>query len=529
MTGRVRNLSVSAKEFTEANRPVSLLAAFVLAGLLVLALIVPLILAIGKGFLHDGQLSVYWFARLISNEVLVGQLFNSLLLACVTTLVCLLLAVPLAVLRVRCRFFGQGLLGMAILAPMILPPFVGALSMRRLFSQFGVVNLLLERLGVLDFRQGLGPDWLGSGFPAVVVLQVLHLFPILYLNASAALANVDPTYAQAARNLGAGPIRTFFKITLPLMRPGLFAGATIVFIWSFTDIGTPLIIGYENLTPITIFKELARADIGGRTYALVFIMLSSSVGLYILGKFIFGRTLAAESSKASVASETKRLGPIGTLAAWLLFAGVLILALVPHIGVILVAVSGRWVNTILPSEYTLRHLAFVVTDPATYSSIINSLKYAGVSTIMDIISGFMIAWLVIRTKVRGRTALDGLAMLPLAVPGLILAAGYVALTASGPLAAIGPTRNPFVILVVAYAVRRIPFVVRGVAAGLQQVPVSLEEAARNLGATRRRTLLRITVPLIAANIIAASVLTFAFAMLEVSDSLILARRNSIIQ
>ena len=523
MTGRGKNTSVSAEKYAERNKPLSLFAAFLLAGLLIGTLIVPLVLAIGKGFLHEGQFSGYWFGRLIGNEVLVGQLLNSLLLACITTLVCLVLAVPLALLRVRCRFFGQGLLGAAILAPMVLPPFVGALSMRRLLSQFGVVNLLLERVGILDFRQGFGPDWLGSGLAGVVILQALHLFPILYLNASAALANVDPTYAQAGRNLGAGPIRTFFKVTLPLMRPGLFAGATIVFIWSFTDIGTPLIIGYQDLTPVTIFKELARADIGGRTYALVFIMLSSSVGFYVLGKFIFGRTLAVESSKAAIAAETKRLGPVGTMAAWLLFAGVLTLALTPHVGVILTAVSGRWVNTILPSEFTVRHLVFVVTDPGTYSSIINSLKYAGTSTIIDIIAGFIIAWLVIRTKVRGRSILDGLAMLPLAVPGLILAAGYVALTASGPLAAIGPTRNPFVILVIAYAVRRVPFVVRGVAAGLQQVPISLEEAARNLGAKPRTALLRITVPLIAANIIAASVLTFAFAMLEVSDSLILAQ------
>jgi len=93
----------------------------------------------------------------------------------------------------------------------------------------------------------------------------------------------------------------------------------------------------------------------------------------------------------------------------------------------------------------------------------------------------------------------------------------------GPLAAIGPTRNPFVILVIAYAVRRIPFVVRGVSAGLQQVPESLEEAARNLGASRAGAAIRIAFPLIAANLIAAAVLTFSFSMLEVSDSLILAQ------
>ena len=516
-----------AENLTPRRGPLPLVStgmALLLGGMLVALLIVPLALAIGNGFVHEGRISAYWFGRVLGNRVLVGQLLNSLLLGCVTTAVCLVIAVPLAMLRARRRFAGQGVLGAAILAPMILPPFVGALAMRRLLSQFGAFNLLLERIGVLDFRAALPPDWLGTGFTGVVILQALHLFPILYLNASAALANVDPTYGQAARNLGAGPLRTFVRITLPLMRPGLFAGGTIVFIWSFTDIGTPLVLGYEHLTPVTIFQELARADMGGKTYSLVFILLSSSVTLYVLGKFLFGRSAGAESSKASIAAESPRLGVAGTVGAWALFGGLLAAALAPHAGVVLTALSDRWVNTVLPTTYTLRHLAFVVTDPATYASIVNSLKYAGVSTLVDVVAGFAIAWLVVRSKAPGGLALDGLAMLPLAVPGLILAAGYVALTVPGSwLQSIGPTKNPFTILAIAYAVRRLPFVVRGVSAGLQQVPESLEEAARNLGASRMGAGVRITLPLIAANVIAASVLTFAFAMLEVSDSLVLAQ------
>ena len=499
-------------------------AAVVLGALLVAFLIVPLLLAIGSGFLHEGRPSTYWLSRVIGNEVLVAKLAGSLVLACVTTAACLVISVPLALVRGRCRFRGQGLLGVLILAPMILPPFVGALSMKRLLSQFGTLNLLLERIGVLDFATSLPPDWLGAGFAGVVLLQALHLFPILYLNATAALANVDPTYGQAARNLGAGPLRTFFSITLPLMRPGLFAGGTIVFIWSFTDVGTPLILGYEPLVPVAIFKGLARADTGGQTYSLVFLMLSGSIMFYVLGKFLFGRSAAAESSTASIATETRRLGPLGTIGAWALFGGVLLMALAPHVGVVLMASSARWINTVLPTAYTWKHLSFVLTQPTTYNSILNSLKYAGVSTAIDVVLGFAIAWLIVRARVRGRNVLDGLAMLPLAVPGLILAAGYVAMTVPGGwLEKIGPTKNPFVILVIAYAVRRIPFMVRGVSAGLQQVPESLEEAARNLGSSRIGAAMRITLPLIAANVIAAGVLTFAFAMLEVSDSLILAQ------
>ena len=490
-------------------------------------MITPIYLAVRGGFTHQGRASTYWFGRILANNVVLGELLNGVLLACTTTGLAMLLALPLALLRARYRFRGQGPLGVLILVPLILPPLVGAIAMRHLLSQFGVINLALERVGILDFSRSLPPDWLGSGFLGVAVLQALHLFPIVYLNASAALANLDPAYAQAARNLGASPARTFFRVTLPLIRPGLFAGGTLVFIWAMTDIGTPLLIGYDHVVPVRIFKELATADVSPRTYSLVFVMLSSSVTLYVLGKFLFGRSAAAESAKATVAVEARRLGPLGTLCAWAAFGGVLLLALMPHIAVVLTAISARWVNTVLPSKYTLRHLRFVLTQPVTYNSILNSLKYASVSTVADVVVGSLAAWLIVRARVRGRTILDALTMLPLAVPGLIMASGYVAMTAPGTwLEAIGPMRNPFWILVIAYAVRRLPFVVRGVSAGLQQVPESLEEAARTVGASRLRTAARITVPLVAANIIAAGVLTFAFAVLEVSDSLILAQLQS---
>lgn len=490
-------------------------------------LLLPLLLATIGGFRDAKGWGLYWFTTILSDSVILRQLLNSLLVACVTTLVSLAIALPPAILRARFRFVGSGVLGMLLLLPMILPPFVGALSMRHLLSQFGSLNLLLERLGALDFSRSLPPDYLGSGFAGVVILQALHLFPILYLNASAALANIDPAYSQAARNLGASPARTFWHVTLPLMRPGLFAGGTLVFIWSLTDIGTPLILGYDQLVPVTIFKQLAVSDTSPGVYSLVLIMLGQSVSLYILGKFLFGREFIAETSKASITAETRKLRLAATAGAWLLFGVIILAALLPHVGVVLTAVSGRWVNTVLPSIYTLDHLRYVFGRAETLRSIFNSLKYAACSTTIDLVLGCVAAWLLVRSRVRGKTLLDGMVMLPLAVPGLILAAGYVALTTSTDwLKWMGPTGEyAIIIIVIAYSVRRLPFVVRGVSAGLQQVSPTLEEAAANLGAPKASTLWRITLPLVAANVIAAGVLTFAFAVLEVSDSLILAQKQ----
>lgn len=486
-------------------------------------LIYPLILAVTAGFQYDGHFSFYWLGRLFSSEIILHQLLNSILLAVTTTAIVIVMTLPMAMLSARFDFRGQNLLSSLALMPLILPPFVGALSIKRFLGQFGIFNLILQKMGILDSSE-IPPDWLGVGFMVVAVLQALHLFPILYLNLTAGLANLDPSYLNASRNLGASGFTTFRKITLPLIMPHMFAGCSIVFIWSFTDIGTPLMVGYEELASVRIFKELEMISVSGKTYSLVLVMLALSVIFYCLGKMAFGKGRSMDSVKASVAYTRQKLGFIGTFGAWMFFGLIIFVAILPHIGVVFSAFSSEWIKTIFPSGYTHEHLWFTITQPDTRQCIINSFIYAIISTTVDIVIGGIAAWLIVREKLKGSRFLDVLLMLPLAVPGVILAAGYIAMSVKGSMFEnIGPMRNPLIIIVIAYSIRRIPFVVRGVSAGLQQVPESLEHAAKNLGASFWVVIRKITVPLVLANLIAAGLLTFSFAMLEVSDSLVLAQ------
>ena len=244
-------------------------------------------------------------------------------------------------------------------------------------------------------------------------------------------------------------------------------------------------------------RSFARSETTATVYSMVFLLLGSSVGLYVLGKFLFGHEAQASITKSSQALSLRKLGPAGTLGAWLLFGVIIFAAVLPHVGVALTAVSGRWVNTVLPDRYTLDHLRFVLSRTETLRSIENSLSYSAVATVADLALAMAAAWLLVRVRIRGRTLLDSLVMLPLAVPGIIIAAGYVALTATDldvpglriPLKAISPA-GPWtmVLLMIAYTIRRLPLAVRGISAGLQQVPESLEEAARNLGATPARAI-----------------------------------------
>jgi iron(III) transport system permease protein len=335
-----------------------------------------------------------------------------------------------------------------------------------------------------------------------------------------------PRWRRRLENLGCTGLRRFFRITLPLIRPGLFAGGTIVFIWAFTELGTPLIFDYDRVTSVQIYYGLR--DIGGNPfpYALVAVMLAASVALYAIGKGLFGRAGHAMMAKATSTGAPRRISPGRAWLCTACFAGVTFAAVLPHLGVILVAFSRDWYGSVLPAAYTLENVRLALGHDVTVPAIANSLKFASIATLLDLVLGVAIAYVIVRTRLAGRAALDFLAMLPLAVPGLVLAFGYLAMAQEGrAFAFLNPVKNPSVLLIIAYSVRRLPYVVRSAAAGFEQTSVSLEEAAQNLGAAPLRSVIRITLPLISANLIAGGLLAFAFAMLEVSDSLILAQKQ----
>ncbi|HEY7322861.1 MAG TPA: iron ABC transporter permease [Candidatus Binatia bacterium] len=462
--------------------------------------------------------SLVFFKLMLSSPNYVTILANSINLGFAVTLSTTLLCLPLAFLLVRYDFPGKGLLNGLILVPMVLPPFVGAIGMRQLLARFGSINLLLLRMGAID--QPI--DWLGGGFWGVAFLEVLHLYPIMYLNLAAALANVDPSLEEAARNMGASSFRLFRTVTFPLMLPGYFAGAIIVFIWAFTDLGTPLVFEYRDLIAVQIFNMVGDLHQNPMGYAFVVAIIILTLFFFYLSKRLIGSGRYEMLARGHVTSGVQTASPVLTVIIYTVVLSISALALIPHLGVFLTSIAGRWFFTILPSEYTLRFYREVFSHDLTLLSIRNSLLLSSLSTIIDIILGVTIAYILARKRLPGRNVLDALAMLPLALPGLVTAFGYIAAFSATPL---DVRINPVPLLVIAYAVRRLPYMVRAAYAGFQQSSVALEEAAMNLGAGPMKTLYQITFPLLFANLVAGAVLSFSFAMLEVSDSLILALKE----
>ena len=479
----------------------------------------PLGYVFSNAFFTTEGFSLVFMKLLFSSPNYTIILANSVNLGLAVTLFTTLLSLPLALLLVRYNFPGKGLLNGLILIPMVLPPFVGAIGMRQLLARFGSINLLLLEMGVIS--QPI--DWLGGGsFWGVVILEALHLYPIMYLNLAAALANVDPSLEEAAKNMGANSFKLFTTVTFPLMLPGYFAGAIIVFIWAFTDLGTPLIFEYREVVAVQIFNMVTDLHQNPMGYAFVVAVIALTLFFFYLSKRILGGGRYEMLGRGHVASAARPASASMTVIAYAVVLGISALALIPHLGVLLTSVTQRWFLTVLPSEYTVQFYKAVFSHDLALLSIKNSLLLSSLSTIIDIVLGVTIAYLLARKRVPGRGVLDALAMLPLALPGLVLAFGYVAAFSATPLDA---RVNPVPLLVIAYAVRRLPYMVRAAYAGFQQTSVALEEAAINLGASPMKTLFQITMPLIFANLIAGAVLSFSFAMLEVSDSLILASKE----
>jgi len=490
------------------------IAAFLLA-----FLFYPLYFSCRQAFFVEGAFTLKFFKYLYTDTLTRRSILNSLALGCIVTVATAAIALPLSLIVVRYRFRGKRILTSLLLLPMIMPPFVGAIGMRQILARYGSVNLLLMGAGLMESPI----DWLGGArFWGVVLMEVLHLYPIMYLNFAAALANVDPSLEEAAVNLGSSGPRLFRKITLPLMMPGVFAGSAIVFIWAFTDLGTPLIFGYRTVVPVRIFNQVADLENNPRAYALVVGVLALTVLIFMTSKRLFGLRAYQSLTRGPVQGSEKRAGVLGggLMAGFML--AVVALACLPHLAVILTALKDEWFMTVLPTSYTTQHFTDALGHKLTVSSVRNSILYSSLSTVVDLVLGIVIAYVLVRHSFRGAALLDAAVMLPLAIPGLVLAFGYVAAFTGTPL---DPRENPVPLLVIAYAIRRLPYMVRAAYAGFQQIDVQLEEAAINLGSTPLRAMRRITVPLVSANLIAGGILVFSFAMLEVSDSLILAMKE----
>ena len=483
-------------------------------------LVLPVGVIISKAFIGENGFTLDYFRLLFSNKLQTQAITNSLYIGIYTTILATALSLPFAIINTRLNYFGKTVLSGLLLIPLVMPPFVGAIGLQRFFSRFGSINLFLLEHNFIKTPI----DWLGAQnqFWAVIILEALHLYPILYLNLSAAIANLDPSLEEAAKTLGSNSLKRFKDILIPLIIPGFFSGAIIVFIWSMTDLGVPLLVGYQESMPVYIFNMVTNTQANPMGYALVFIVIALTSTIFLLSKYTFANKKYEMMGRGHSTKLTKKVHPLHLTWIYLLFIMVITCALIPHLTVAITSFSDHWFMTTLPESYTFNHYQTMLQQGIASTGIKNSLFFSFLSTLIDIILGLSIAYIVTKKLIPLSHWLDALVMIPLALPGIVLAFGYV-ITYTGTF--LDPLNNPMPLLIIAYAIRRLPYMVRAAIAGLQQIHPALEEASLVFGASRFYTLRKIMFPLVTANLIAGALLCFSYAMLDVSDSLILAMKD----
>jgi iron(III) transport system permease protein len=463
----------------------------------------------------QGGLTLVHFANFYRRPLFREALVNTLWSGFLVVFFSALMAVPLAYVTARYEFRGKLLLQTAATLPLVIPPFVGAVALQLILGRSGMVNLLLMRWFDLNipFMEGL------SG---VVLVQTLHYFPFIMLNTAVSLSNIDASMEEVAENLGAHGLRLFRLITLPLMLPGFIAGSLLTFIRAIDDLGTPLMLNYKNLLAPQAYLRITTIgihDVDG--YVVCVVLVGLSLTTLLAARKYLGLAEYATSQRGNPISR-----PLGgtKLAAVLTFSSLILgVSLLPHLGILLLSFSKVWSFSLLPTVYTLDNYAEILFRVPHF--VTNTLLYTLLAAGFDVLLGATIAFLLLRSRLRGRNLLDAIATLPLAIPGVVLAVGFLRVFHGWNFPLLdAPLTSTWFILVIAYTTRRLPYTVRASYAALQQVHINLEEAAQNLGANRLKTFAKITLPMITGGLVAGGLIAFVTSCVELSATIMLVPR-----
>ena len=463
-----------------------------------------------------GRWTLANFHEFFTDRFYLRSLWHSMILGVATVIASSVLGITVAFLLVRYDFVGRSLFSYLTMIPIISPPLVGVLGFTFILGRAGTVNVLL-----MDLFDLLRPVNFLYGIHGVVLVETLHLFPMITLNVVDALGKVDPSLEEAAESVGARGWSKLWRVTLPLTTPGYVAGALLVFIWTFSDFATPLVLGVQDLLAPQAYLNIVQF-VDRRIFRMGIVISALMVLLAVLFLLAARHYVAIKDySSLSYSRVARRRLSAGRQALVVAFLSLLLLlSFIPYIGVTLASVGKGWALTPLPVAYTLQYYERVIVETPKY--ILNSFLYSGLAVVVCVLVGVPIAWLLARSTVPGRGALDAVNTLILAVPGTALGIAYIrAFHFDLPGFDRGLT-SFWIVMPLVLAVRRLPYTVRGSFASLLLVHRSLEEAAGSVGASGPRTFRDVTLPLIWKGILVGGLFSFMTSLQEASAVLFLA-------
>ena len=473
--------------------------------IVVAVIVVPIgaVVSIGLGGNH---------VRVLLDAGIVDAAVNSAVSAGVSAALAVVIAVAMALVLDRTDLPGRNIVRLILLSPLLIPPFVGAIAWTGLLGPSGMINKFwAEQFG--------GPLWNIYGGDGVIFLLTLHSYPLAYLIVAAALRRIPGDLEQAARVAGASPWRALRDATLPLLRTAAIAAFTLTAVSNLADFGIPALIGLPDryVTLSTMVYRFIQSGTVAKPLEVV-----STIGIVLLvlavAAVAVDRVLGRRNTYIDAATTVSARLPLGRSRAavgflvWTLALAVTLLPILALASQALLPAPGiafTWENL------TLDSIVAAVTAPGTLVGIQNSVMLAVGAAVICGVVGLALGVLTTRTRSRDNVGLDVVAMLPQAIPGLVIAVGWLIV---GRYTGLFDTRW---VILCAYVMAFLAIVVQAVRAPLKATPSALEEVARSSGASPVRALYDVSWKLAVPAAITGGVLVALTAVRELTMSVLL--------
>jgi iron(III) transport system permease protein len=465
------------------------------------------------------------FADALAQRATLEAIWSSVVLSVLTVVLCALVGVPLAFLFERYEFPARKLFATLAALPLVLPPLVGTVAFIFLCGESGILARLVQKI----FQMETAP-WSLRGWGALLLFHTYTMYPFFYVLTGAGLQRIDARLAEAARSLGASPLRVLLKVVLPQLTPSLVAASLLTFMTSMASFSAPLLFGGEvRVLTLEIYTARQRGDVTTALTETVILAIISLCALIFFQRYEGTRQFVSAAMKGSIKRRERiQRGSARALAAacGVFFSIVLALPVIT-LAIISFARDGAWTTEMLPPVYTCENYRRILTEEDAGGALVNSLLMSGVAAVAALVWSFCVASLVAGRRNAWRRIVSLLVLVPWALPGTVVAVAIAeAYGKENPLTGAFILVGTFWILPVIYFLRFMPLVVRAVQASMEQMDPALEEAASSLGAHWWERFRRVRLPLIWPGALAGTMLAFVIALGEyVASVLVFVPRN----
>ncbi len=495
---------------------------FLSIAILVIVVAFPVLLILFNAFWVEDHFNFEGAVQILRQPETYQALINSLIIASMSTVGSTIVGTFFAWLVTRTDLPHKKFMKGMFLVPFMLPSFIGAMAWKMLLSpNAGFINqFFVQNFGFT------GPIFNIYSYIGISAVEVMYLFPFVFIQVCGALERMDPTLEESARISGAGLFTITRKITIPLVLPSILSGALLIMLYSMAHFGTVAVLGIENgiyNIPVLIYERIHQSggsfeSIRTGTVLATVLVITAAFIIWLQRRILDAGHYQIIGGKSFRPMELKLRG-LKTPMMIFCFLYIGFTILLPTAVIFLVGSLKTYGLAFRPENLSLDNFKFILFDYAvTRDAIFNSVTLGFAAAVITMFAGVMISYVIVKMKVRGKSILEFLGMLPFSVPGSVIALGVI-LAWSGQFGI--NLYNTVWIILVAYIARYMAFSLKANSAALEQVHDSLVEASRACGATMWQSLKDIVLPLVKPGMLAAFFLIFLPALRELTVSIML--------